>query len=395
MSNAYIAENALLSMGVEDIDIYGTLVTCGTGLGLIPTSFTPPNADQTITEAYSVRQARTRLLQVPGKVAYNGSVSGWLQNPRLLRHIFGRVTDDAQTLATQTTLDAAVARGSTAIDCSADSYSVGDYIQIGDASSVSNTPEIRQISADAGDSTYTLDRELLIAHPITSIVKKATIDANGTNYVTHTFTENYVPPPSYSLEYVLISPNAGTDLRSRWSGGRFIDASLRQDVDAPLQASFSFNHKDETTGGTAVAVADVTTSPYKFFEGEITYAGAGITRLDNVEWSMESGLDPKYYIKSSNGQYVHEQVTGKVKHSVDLAYGFVDLTEYNKFEAAEFAGSMSWTRTASSDQMTVAWTNMKVRTRGRDHPYEGRVTQNQVLLPESVTVTVADSTAYY
>ena len=274
----------------------------------------------------------------------------------------------------------------------ATNYGVGDWIQVGTGASppATGTKECREITAKSVNA-LTLDWPLSYAHA----------DGETLNEVAAPFTNLIVAakarPPWICLEAVY---DEATDFVRHWLGGHLGSVEIEGSSDGSVMLTLSdcqwLDQQNNATSGSTVTV--IATQPYQWshVSGGITLNSVVYASLESWKLTINRPVKTAYFHSSTYST----KPSAAFWESLDYDFECVVVPQNTNFatllaDKTEFNVSLNYIRTAASDEITIAFTNMTLEEAGHPLPRVGEVRTTLKGKFENLTVTAIDSYGHH
>ncbi len=433
-----------------------------TAFGVILPTLTLPEPDMDPQEFWDISNGRQRFATAKGLNKLQGTIEGPMQNPRLIAYGLGSEVSWGTPKAGggDTTMKYAVKAGDKYIQCeSLVNFTVADPVQVGpDATSeirtvaalfanvllTGNVPALATVipcnpaTFKVGDYVHIWDAGTPAGewHRITLIgVADVTIDGGGltnpyttaasatistgmmtyttpfradhaagvdvhemdtTAHYHHSWTPIQCGMPSFSWEAVLKNV---TDFVRYYKGCRVDEFELTCEPGKPLTINATIKAKKFAKGTTASTISMLSTAPYQWHQGSISFGGTTIARVTKLSCKFGNGMEDLGAIQntpSGDGVFVKEHVYKKAKSTWNMTVAPFDTTLWDQLVAdTTYTAIATFTRTASSDLLTVTVTGIRIKTAPHNAPEEGPVYVELTGDGSTITIEAADATPFY
>lgn len=215
----------------------------------------------------------------------------------------------------------------------------------------------------------------------------------GTNPYTHTITPKPgMPFPSWVMEWKYVD---ATSL-SLYSPGMVVDSLTLSGAEAEAVA-FSANVKAQKViknTGADSSVTSITTEPFKFDDGTLTYFGSTLARVKEWEWTVNNNGKMAYYYETTNAPFPTEYIPLKTTYELTTTVIPTDTTFFDTLKTAgtNLSATINLTR-GTNDSVEIQNTNCVLKSAPHNIPDEGEVAVQLELIPRNCTVVIVNADA--
>ena len=222
---------------------------------------------------------------------------------------------------------------------------------------------------------------------------------SGSSTYTHVITGTSTLP-SICIEAVYDGTN---DFLRYYRGVKVNNLEIEAVDGGEVKASAGFMAaRSNKSSNTSSSITSVSVKPFMYHQGAVNILGYASYDITTFKWSINNNLKARHTVRSTDGEYAKMIIEGKREYEISANIIIPDAATYNSqiydylLAGTTFTTTISLTRTALSDLMTLVASNCTCRTAPHNIPEAGEEVEISVSIkPRSCVWTVVDAISVY